>query len=135
LTAGTHIPFARSLAAMRCVWIIEGPNETYPFAAIDQATGEFPLQLAPRLIYRQSSIFESLGSLAIRKPQTGAFAGNGKARARAPYGPELRFFVIFGGALVTIAGKCLRNSTSSFSRASRRPLKYLLLGSSSGKAA
>jgi hypothetical protein len=33
---------------MRCVKIIERPNETYPFAAIDQATGEVPLQLADR---------------------------------------------------------------------------------------
>jgi hypothetical protein len=40
--------FARSLAVMRRVKIIERPNETYLFAAIDQATGEVPLQLADR---------------------------------------------------------------------------------------
>ena len=33
---------------MRRVKIVERPNETYPFAAIDQATGEVPLQLADR---------------------------------------------------------------------------------------
>jgi hypothetical protein len=30
---------------MRRVKIIERPNETYTFAAIDQQTGEIPLQL------------------------------------------------------------------------------------------
>jgi hypothetical protein len=33
---------------MRCVKILERPNETYPFAAVDQTTGEVPLQLADR---------------------------------------------------------------------------------------
>ena len=38
----------RSPAVMRGVKIIKRPNETYPFAALDQATGEIPLQLADR---------------------------------------------------------------------------------------
>jgi hypothetical protein len=38
----------RSLAVMRCVRIVDRPNETYRFAAVDQATGEVPLQLADR---------------------------------------------------------------------------------------
>jgi hypothetical protein len=33
---------------MRRVKIIERPNETYTFAAIDQQTGEIPLQLTER---------------------------------------------------------------------------------------
>jgi hypothetical protein len=42
------LQFARSSAVMRCVKIVEHPNETYSFAAIDQATGEVPLRLADR---------------------------------------------------------------------------------------
>jgi hypothetical protein len=38
----------RSLAVMRHVKIIERPNKTYPFAAIDQQTGEIPLRLTER---------------------------------------------------------------------------------------
>jgi hypothetical protein len=45
---GTHMRFARFPADMRCVKIVERPNETYPFAAIDQATGEVPLRLTDR---------------------------------------------------------------------------------------
>jgi hypothetical protein len=45
---GTICLFVRSLAVMRHVKIIERPNETYPFAAIDQQTGEIPLRLAER---------------------------------------------------------------------------------------
>ena len=45
---GTHLRFARFPADMRCVKIVERPNETYPFAAIDQSTGEIPLQLTDR---------------------------------------------------------------------------------------
>ena len=37
---GTICLFVRSLAVTRHVKIIERPNETYPFAAIDQQTGE-----------------------------------------------------------------------------------------------
>jgi len=33
---------------MRHVKIVERPNETYPFAAIDQQTGEIPLRLTER---------------------------------------------------------------------------------------
>jgi hypothetical protein len=45
---GTICLFVRSLAVMRHVKIIERPNETYPFAAIDQQTGEIPLRLTER---------------------------------------------------------------------------------------
>jgi hypothetical protein len=45
---GTIYLFVRSLAVMRHVKIIERPNETYPFAAIDQQTGEIPLRLTER---------------------------------------------------------------------------------------
>jgi hypothetical protein len=45
---GTICLFVRSLAVMRHVKIIESPNETYPFAAIDQQTGEIPLRLTER---------------------------------------------------------------------------------------
>jgi hypothetical protein len=33
---------------MRRVKVIEQPNETYPFAVIDQQTGEIPLRLSDR---------------------------------------------------------------------------------------
>ena len=33
---------------MRRVKVIEQPNETYPFAVIDQQTGEIPLRLSER---------------------------------------------------------------------------------------
>jgi hypothetical protein len=33
---------------MRCVKIVESPNKTYGFAAIDQQTGEVPLRLPDR---------------------------------------------------------------------------------------
>jgi hypothetical protein len=48
LRMGTRLRFVRFPAVMRCVKIIKRPNETYPFAALDQATGEIPPQLADR---------------------------------------------------------------------------------------